>query len=440
MFDKIFNWSKKTPATPTYPAINFGRYSDNNKSPEKTARWSDADQLFKDKKYNEGLDAFFDYLRDDTADNVRTQRAGDDFSFEIYQGSKIVRGSANVDGIKAEVTLAKMPQPSVPLMRRLLDQNFSLYYTRYALDGDRLCMRFESSIQTSNPNKLYYALKELAIRADKQDDLLRQDFATLEPLDTDHVQPIGDVESEVKYKYFQKWIRETLEYIAALDAEKFNGAIAYLLLSLSFRIDYLICAEGALLNELERIPSLYYAKDDKSITEKNAAMIEGFKKAQLKTKEEFVKYLFKNKSTFSIVAPQPHKTTADNIAAANNSMIWYRDNNYTAIAEKICEYGLLFSQYSYSEPKPLSELIQVFMQVNYPDYFIDLAFIDRLYDPASGKFSSDRIIEKINAIQNNWRRKYPGLEFKTVNLRFDSLINFNYSFTTEIENLNFDNK
>ncbi len=130
MFDKLFGWGKKPAAAPD---IVFGRYSDNNKSPEKVSRWTDADNLFKEKKYPESIDAFFDYLRDDAAGNVEFNRSGTDFSFAIYQGSKIVRGQGTDTHLQAEVALAKMPQPSVPVMRRLLEQNFLLYYSRYAL-------------------------------------------------------------------------------------------------------------------------------------------------------------------------------------------------------------------------------------------------------------------------------------------------------------------
>ena len=36
--------------------------------------------------------------------------------------------------LEAEVILAIMPQPSVPVMRRLLEMNFNLYYSRFALE------------------------------------------------------------------------------------------------------------------------------------------------------------------------------------------------------------------------------------------------------------------------------------------------------------------
>ncbi len=443
MFDKLFGWGKKEDPSASVqsaaPSINFGRYSDNNKTLEKTGRWSEADTLFKEKKYNESIDAFFDYLKDDNAGNVKLSRVGSDFDFMIFQGSKIVRGKGTADRLEAEVTLARMPQPSVPVMRRLLDQNFSLYYSRYALDSERLCMRFETSIQAANPNKLYYALKELATKADKQDDLLVQDFSALQPLDTEHIEPIQQPEKD-KYQFFQKWITEAIDYCATLDAEKFSGGIAYLLLTLSFRLDYLICPEGKLLRELEKIPAIYFAKDEKPTTEKNALMLEAFKKISATFKEDFFQSLFKSKSTFAIVPPQQTKTISDALYNATQNMLWYKDNNYPYIAQKICEYGISFCQYSYSLPKPLTDLFLLMMKVNYSDYFKALGFTDYYYDAEKNVLNSERIIEAINNIQSGWRKKYPKLDLRTANLRFQSLVEFDHSFTDELQLLNFDNK
>src|SRR4030095_7203374 len=130
MLETFFCRSKKQ--AEAEPAIFFGRYSDNNKPVEKVNRWTDADNLFKEKKYPESFDAFFEYLRDDSIGNVVHERNENSGRFEFYQGSKIVRGKYDQGHLQAEVTLAKMPSPSVPVMRRLLEMNFNLYYSRYA--------------------------------------------------------------------------------------------------------------------------------------------------------------------------------------------------------------------------------------------------------------------------------------------------------------------
>jgi hypothetical protein len=435
VFDKLFGRGRNKEEEPN---VSFGRYSDNNKTVEKVNCWTEADKLFKKGEYHNSIQCFFDYLRDDSVQNVMLERNGSEGRFQLFQGSKIVRGEFNNESVQAEITLAKMPQTSVPVMRRLLEMNFNLYYSRYALDGDRLCMRFDTDIKTANPNKLYYGLKELAIKADKQDDLLVQEFAALQTIDTDHIGDLPQREKEIKYEFLVKSTRETLDYIGTLDTDKFSGGIAYLLLSLAFRIDYLVCPEGKLQNELEKIVEIYYKKDEKQTIEKNKGMIEGFKTFLGKTREEVFPYIFSSKHTFAIVAPQNHKLVTDAINNAAQNMPWYRDNNYPIIANRIIEYGLSFSHYSYSLPKPLSVLFRLFMQINYADYFETLGFTTKYYDAATNKFDSDAIVGRIEEIISPWKTKYPKLVFKTESLKYDNLVNFNSGFSTEIASLNFD--
>lgn len=435
MFDKLFGRGKKKPENPDIP---FGRYSDNNKTVEKVRRWTDADNLFKQQSYYESIDAFFDYLADDKEKNVILQRTNENGTFQIFQGSKIVRGEFNKESLKAEITLARMPQASVPVMRRLLDMNFNLYYSRFALDNDRLCMRFDSDIKTANPNKLYYGLKELAIKADKLDDLLVQEFAALQTVDTEHIIEIPESEKEVKYNFMMIWVKQSLEYIETLDADKFSGGIAYLLLSLAFRIDYLICPDGKLLSELEKIVEIYYRKDEKSTMERNQGMIEGYKKLMTKTKEEVYPFLFRAKHTFSIVVPQHHQTVVDAINAAGQNVVWYRDNNYPTVANSVMEYALSFSQYSYSLPKPMSDLILLFFQINYREFFESLQFTVPYYEVLNGQFNPEAIRIRIEEIVTAWQPKYPKLQFRMETLKFNSLVAFNGSFSTEITALNFD--
>lgn len=440
MLDKLFGRNKKKDEQPSDPGISFGRYSDNNKPVAKVNRWTDADNLFKEKKYEVSMDAFFDYLKDDLAQNVSYERNGAEGKFELFQGSKMVRGVFDKERVRAEVTLARMPQPSVPVMRRLLEMNFTLYYSRFALDEDRLCMRFDTILEAANPSKLYYGLKELATKADKQDDLLVQDFAILQTTDSEHVITVSDVEKEIKFQFLQKWIQQTLDTIASVDADKFSGGIAYMLLALGYRIDYLLSPEGRLLNDLEKIAGIYFKKDERPVMEKNRDMVDEFKKIQAKPKEEIFSYLFRSKYTFSIVAPQQYKAVQDSIHGTNQNMTWYRDNNYPFIATQLAEYGISYCQYSYSLPRAITELFHLFMMVNYPDYFASLGYTNNYYNAEKNEFNVPSITEKIKEIQTKWKDKYPNMDFKAQNLRFDNLMTFDYSFTTEMEFLNMEPK
>ena len=440
MLEKIFSWSKKKNGDEVQPGIQFGRYSDNNKSVAKVEKWNEADSLFKEKKYFASIAAFFDYLSDDDTQNVMHLQEGNKGTFLFYQGSKIIRGHYNEELFEAEAWLASMPQPSVPVMRRLLEMNFTLYYTRYALNDGKISMLFDSDIETANPSKLYYGLKELATKTDKQDDLLVQDFTALQPIDTDHIVEIPQEEKEIKFRYFKKWIQETLDLIATVDADKYSGGIAYLLLALSYRIDYLIQPEGKLLLALEKIVEIYFRKDDRAVTEKNQEMMECYTKMLERDKEEFFPYLFRSKYTFSIVTPQNYKTIADAIYNANQNIGWYKENKLSNIAAQISEYGLSYCQYSYSLPKPITEFFQLFMLVNYGEYFKELGYKDNYYNKETNQYDKEAIIQKIEEIENKWKEKYPELKLKTDKLKFDNQLAFNQTFTSEIEYLNLETK
>lgn len=165
-------------------------------------------------------------------------------------------------------------------------------------------------------------------------------------------------------------------------------------------------------------------------------MVDAFKKLQSLSKEEVMNSLIKSKHTFSIVSPQQYKVIADSINGANTNMKWYVDNNYPFFATQINEYGISYCQYSYSIPRVITEFFHLYMMINYADYFTDLGFGNPYFNAKEKRFSQQAILDKIATIQGRWREKFPLLEIKTQNLRFDSLINFNTSFTTELSLLN----
>ena len=444
MLEKLFTWSKKKEeeegTVQEEPAIRFGRYSDNNKSVAKVERWNEAESLFKEKKYRESILAFFDYLRDENMDNVKLDGEGERYEFQICQGSKIIRGFFDDKTLEAEVVLAKMPQPSVPVMRRLLEMNFNLYYTRYALHEDKIYMFFDSDIETANPSKLYYGLKELATKADKHDDLLVQDFTSLQPIDTEHVVQIPDEEKAVKFRFFKKWIAETLELIGTIDNDKYSGGIAYLLLALAYRIDYLVVPDGRLLSELEKIVEIYFRKDNRQVTEKNSEMMDCFQKLATHDDAAYYPYLFRSCYTFSIVSPQNYKTVADAIYNANQNIAWYKEHKMPKVASQISEYGFSYCQYSYSLPRPVTELFHLFMMINHADYFKALGMKDEYYDLEKETYSQEKIAGAISAIVEKWKEKYPELKFDTAKLKYENAVAFNQTFTTEVEYLNLETR
>jgi hypothetical protein len=121
-------------------------------------------------------------------------------------------------------------------------------------------------------------------------------------------------------------------------------------------------------------------------------------------------------------------------------MVWYRDNNHPFVAMQIAEYGITYCQYSYSLPRVITELIHLYMLINYAEFFSALGFPPRFYDPSKNKFEPTAISAEIARIQDRWREKYPRMDFKVQNLKYDSLVNFDLSFTNELEFLNMEGK
>jgi hypothetical protein len=441
--DKLFNFGKDNESdskvSPTQ-SIKMGRYSDNNKTVAKTKKWYEAEDLFKEKKFNESIECFFDYLRDDIEDNVRLHKQEDhSYRFEIYQGTKIVHGNISPQEINAEVSLAKMEKGSIPVMRRLLEMNYSLFYSRFALKDEKLCMLFDSAREVASPNKLYYGLKELATKADKQDDLLVSDFATLKAVDDLHVEIFSDSEKEIKYKYFSFWIESTLKKVEELNQDSFSGGIAYLFLTLIYKIDYLITPEGKLLNEIERINSIYWLnKEEKTSVERNQLLKDAFKKLLGWEKSEVLKYFYRAKATFSVNVPKAQSEIADIIKSSLENMLWYKDNKYPEIANAVMEYGISYCQYTYSLPKPSTDLFNLFMHINYASFFKELGFTEGYYN--EGTFKMFDIQKKIDKIISGAQEKYPQLQFNTDQLNFTSLVDFNQSFLKQMELLHFESK
>lgn len=418
------------------PNVVFGRYSDNNKTLPQVSCWTAAEALFKDKKYRQSIEAFFHYLRDEQVKNVETWDSGSNLHFILYQGSKVVRGACDDRRLVAEVAIARMPEPNISVMRRLLEHNFQLYYSRYSLSDDCICMRFDCEIETANPNKLYYGLKELATKADKQDDLLLEDFTILEQIDADHISDIPHDELCTRLHYLRMFIDDTLTKISTLSPDKSSTAISYLLLSLAYRIDYLIVPESKLLQKLEKIIGTHFIIDDSTPQEKNQLMINAYKEMMSKSDAELSKFLFKSTSTFSTVSPQPHKMIAEKLHDTLQKMQWYEEKKNMEMALQIMEYGFSFCQYSYSLPKPLSQLFQLYMEILYPNFFYEAGFTEKLY--SKGTFNKKEIELVIDDINKKWVEKYPKFLFKKQELKYANLVKFAESFLREVIGLRFD--
>lgn len=435
-FKNLFSSGSSPAAADESSVITFGRYTDSNKTAEQLKHWENATKHFGEKNYIDAYQEFFHYIGDPALNNVAVARDGDSLSFSVKQGSKVVRGMASMEKVVAEVNVARFEKPSVAWMRKLMNMNFALKYSRYAIKDDVVCMKFTTHTLDGSPTKLYWSLKELATNADKQDNLLTEEFGTLKAVDVEHVIQVPDSEKEVKFTCLHKWINATLTEIDKLNPETFYGAISYLLLTLTYRIDYLITPEGTLANDMERIQQLYFAQDNKSYQEKNTLIIDEYRKILEKPKEYVFNSLYRVKHTFGVVNASAHKEIADFITNESLNTQWYKDNNYPHIVLSVYEYITGYSLFNYGMYSAAKKLMHLLMQIIHQDMFTALGSKERYADP-SGRLDKAAIEARITAIVKEEKKDFPKVDVVFSYLNYNSLNEFTDSLLKEISYLDF---
>lgn len=436
-FDRFFNTSHQ-PDDDAQPDIRFGRYSDSYKQKENYQAWDVALDLFDKGDYLGSYKSFFQYLRDEKEDNVKYWEANGSIHFELYQGSKKISGIADATKLTAEAKVAKTAALNVGFMRRLMEQNFDLKYGRFALDREQnITMLFDTYTLDGSPYKLYYALKEVATRADKHDDLLLDEFKMLQPVDVSHLRTIPDEEKEIKYNFITRQIKTVINEIehGQLDRDQYPGGIAYLLLQLVYKLDYLIKPEGYMMETLERIHRTYFAKDDKSTAQKNLILAKELKKLMDRPKADFFKEMYRVTATFGITLPVSHDRIVSVIDNEIPSMDWYLDNGYEAIALAFPNYIVSYCMFSYAVPKPDRDLFHLYFRIIQNDFFSALGYTNHYYDAETGKLNRRAIIKAIDHIVEENKEEYYRCNPNASALNFTSLPLFAKSYLHMIRNL-----
>ena len=436
-FSKIFGSDEKitTDGNPAKTIKRFGRYSDCNKSKEQLESWNKTTAAFKEKNYPETWKTFFEYIGDPRIQNVKFNQTFDKTEFEIIQGSKIVRGMADNNKVFASVDLVKFDKPSVPVMRKMLALNYNLRYSSICIHDDKLSIKFSSPSVTANPTKLYWGLKEIATTADKQDDLLSQEFSSVHMIDDQHIEHFPETEKEILYKYFCLWIDDTLKKISALDEDKMAGAISFYMLNLALKLDYLLVPEGRVTEALERIMHTYFNTQSSSF-ERNNIIRPEFEKLRNLPKDQVIGSFYRTKSTFGVPKAIDYKTVADFVFDESKKTDWYYNEKMFDVVHAIYEYMTGYSLFYWGMFAPMQELFEFYMHLSNNEFYKELGF-SQSYINSEGVLNKDAIIKEIRDIVSRGKSEYPHLAFAIENLNFNNLSDFSFSFFKEFDFFNF---
>lgn len=421
------------------PDIRFGRYSDSYKDPSCYDAWDKALILFEDEKYLEAYEQFLYFLRDEAEDNVHWDLTPNGLSFELYQGSKRVIGWATRMRLRVEARVAHIMDSRPELLRRLVEQNYSLKFSRYALDPDQhIVVIFETETADASPYKLYYALKEVATQADKQDDLLLEEFGQLEPVDSSHLRPLPPVETQAKHSFILSSIQSVLQEVrqGTLDGKKYPGGVAYLLLDLIYRLDYLTKPEGYTMETLEGAHRRFFTKDS-GLTdhEKNERLIAELEKLLERSRQDYREEMYRVQTTFGITSPVTHDRVVGLIDSELSQMEWYQTNGHEPIAAAIPGYIVGYSLFNYAIPQPDRDFFHLYYRVTEPTYFKALGFTNT-YSNGEGNQVDRRAVKRaIEGIVRKYRHRYPQLRPAVSKLVFGQPLDFARSYLMMIREL-----
>ena len=430
LFDKIFG---KNIEFEPQPNIQFGRYTDSYKSTEQYDAWDVSLLKFEEKEYLQSFERFLFYLNDKKKGNVTWSCEDDTIDFQIYQGSKRITGFANNHEFKAVAKVAKTNGLNIGFMRRLVESNFKLKYSKFALDKDNdIVIVFSSYSLDSSRYKLYFALKEVATHADKQDDLLLDEFESLKALDHQHLIDLSIEEKEIKYAFIQQKIEDTLNEIenGRLSSDKYPGAIAYLLLDLCYRLDFLISPEGYMTDLLERLHRKYFGHDGQPTAQKNLAMQKEFMNLQLRSKKDYFKEMYRVKATFGITSPVNLDKIVSFVEGELGNMDWYHENNHEKIALAIPGYIIGYCLFNYAVPKPILDLFILYFHITEPEYFEKLGFTYK-YWTDNEKLDSKAIKEAFDRIEHQNKELYTEFSINSSRINFTSLPLFAKTFLNQ---------
>ncbi len=414
----------------------FGRFSDAFKPKNKVELWNQCEDLYNAKDYIASYARFFDYLKDDEVNNVFHSLDNGALKYQVIQGSKEIRGYCDGKKVSAIAIIADFEKLSVAVMRRLMELNYTLYYSRFAVKDNRIVLKFDSSVLDCSPTKLYYALKEVCLKADKQDDTLLDDFTMLKPAEM-RIEQLSPEETAARVKYLKKWIQESIDKAKSVNKEQYSGGISYLYLDLIYKIDYLLQPHGNIMNDIEKISWNYFNREDMQLLQQLDFMEEQFGKILARPDESIARNFYNIKSTFGLAPPTVAESAVDVINKNAGNIKWYVDNKREDFALSILEYIAGYCMFSYGLNKSLRFMFGLVLELLNQDYLDECGY-DKKYS-VNGALNSELIISDLQSFVSLDKNEYPQLNLDTSLLKFENKIEFVKSLYDCISKLSFKN-
>ncbi len=420
------------------PKSHFGRYCDAYKTVGQRIHWNKAEEFFKKGEYLNSYENLFQYLLDEKEQNVAFEREGDGIEFHIYQGSKRMTGFADSKHFKVFAKVARYESLDVAIMRKLLERNYELRYSSFCLsENQEIAVRFETSSLDGSPEKLYAALKEVALYADKEDDLLLNEFPILKPVENQHLQAFSTEEIGIKANFLRKWIKQCCAILEGMKVETGRLPASYLLLSLAYKIDYLIVPQGNIMGVLENVHRTCGVSPSAEIDRHQiTALKKEFQSILSLNDQEIAKELYRVTATFGVSPVTEQAVIANEILEQIPVVRMYHDHQEEELAIIHLEYIALRIFFRYGINRPTRELLDLVVEMLNSDYWAALGLRANLISEEGVLYKSN-IQRRIQYIVKKAKQKYPAFSIEASHLHYSDKIDFCESLLQQIRKLNF---
>jgi hypothetical protein len=176
-------------------------------------------------------------------------------------------------------------------MRKIGELNFwPLTISQIKLNANQLTFHYSTTLDTCEPYKIYYVLKEICSTADRYDDELREKFKAKSLVEPKVIYPSPEISAKA-WEETNAIINETFQYQTYFDSQRWQGSSMDFFMIALKRIDLCVQTQGFLKTEMERIMAdLNNAQI--SVTERNGTASKFLKDLQAKGKDAFAKYLY----------------------------------------------------------------------------------------------------------------------------------------------------
>jgi hypothetical protein len=307
-----------------------------------SSRWTTVTEAWNQKKHKDSFYNLLDYinpgLRQKFGNATQTE-------FNVPHGSVVVSMVIENDTLKINCPLVDISSAArIPLLRKSTELNFHpLCLAQMKLTANQLSFHYTSTLDTCEPFKTYYVLKEICQTADRYDDEFKEKFKAkglVEP----RVTYFTAQQTDEAWAQVNEIITETFSFTDYFDANRwFGSTLDFLMIALK-RIDLCAQVQGFLKNELERLIG-ELGNGNINLTDRVSSGKKFLQQIQQGGKESFIKNLYQSETFI----PEKWRTNGEQVKNTIQNPLtqiqkFYNDKNYisSVIESLYCIYDLFY--------------------------------------------------------------------------------------------------